>query len=312
MQYRKLGESDLEVSVIGYGAWGIGGPPFWTEKDEKESIAAIHAALDCGINLIDTAPVYGFGRSEEIVGKAIEGRRDKVIVATKCGLRWKEEELKGIYRNLGPASLYEEVEASLRRMKVDYIDLYQIHWPDENTPVEHALVGLFLLQKMGKIRHIGVSNFSVEQMKEAIEFGPVVSLQPKYNLLEREIEAGELPVCRDNDIGVLAYSPLASGLLSGKYGKGDTFDGWRKKGGMGIFKKKSIGPALDKVEKLKAFAGERGTPLSHMAIKWVIDQPGVTSALVGANTVEQVESNAKAADYVLTVEDAGKLEELAG
>lgn len=299
MKKRALGNSGLSVTPIGYGAWGIGGPPFWAEKDESEAIRAIQAAVDAGINIIDTAPVYGFGRSEEIAGKALEGRRDGVVIATKCGLRWKKEALGGIYNDLGPASIWEEVESSLRRLKTDHIDLYQIHWPDPKTPLEQTMVALSLLKAQGKIGHIGVSNFDEAMMAQALEIAPVVSLQPPYNMLQRDIEDKILPLCREKNVGVLAYSPLASGVLSGKYDEKSTFDGWRAKGNMGVFRKDTFGPAMKKVQLLKDFAAGKGVSLAELAIRWVIDQPGVTCALAGMNTAAHVEANIKALNVEL-------------
>lgn len=300
MEKRNLGNSGLSVTPIGYGAWGIGGPPFWAEKDENEAIRAIQAAVDAGINLIDTAPVYGFGRSEEIVGKALEGRRNNAIIATKCGLRWKKEALGGIYNDLGPASVWEEVENSLRRLKTDRIDLYQIHWPDPKTPLEQTMVALSLLKAQGKVVHIGVSNFDETMMAQALEIAPVVSLQPPYNMLQREIEGRILPLCREKNIGVLAYSPLASGVLSGKYDEDSTFDGWRAKGNFGIFKKETFGPAMKKVQLLKDYAANKGVSLAELAIRWVIDQPGVTCALAGMNSPGHVGANIRALELELT------------
>ncbi len=304
--------AERNIGPVGLGAWGIGGPPFWAERDEATAVATVRKAIDLGVNLIDTAPVYGFGRSEEIIGKAIEGVRDKVLIATKCGLRWKEEKLGGIYNNLKPASIFEELEASLKRLKTDRIDLYQIHWPDPKVSLQEPLVALSLLKMQGKLLNIGVSNFSKEQLEEANQIAEISSVQPKYNLLEREIEDSILPYCQANDIKVLAYSPLASGLLTGKYSDRSQLDGWRSKGNMGIFKKKTIGPALDKVQKLKEFADSKGISLTNMAIRWVIDQPGVTCALVGANTPGQVEQNIKAVDMKLEQSDIESIKSIIG
>jgi len=303
MKKRELGTSEITVSPIGLGTWGIGGPPFWSQRDENESVATIKAALDSGVDLIDTAPVYGFGRSEEVVGKAIEGRRDKVVLATKCGLRWKSQSLKGLYHDLSPSSVTEEIDNSLRRLKTDRIDLYQIHWPDPKTPVERTMERLNSIKEQGKIRAIGVSNFSVGQMKSALEIAPVISLQPKYNMLERDIEKEILPFCRDNNIGVLAYSPLASGLLTGKYSEDHKFDGWRGKQNFGVFRKETFSPAMKIVQKLKDYADGRAIPLLALAIKWAISQPGVACALVGANSADQVRQNIKALDIELTRSD---------
>lgn len=303
MKKRRLGNSEISISPIGFGTWGIGGPPFWSEKDANESTNAVKAALDNGVNLIDTAPVYGFGRSEEIVGKAIRDRRGDVVLATKCGLRWKSESLKGLYHDLSASSVREEVENSLRRLKTDHIDLYQIHWPDPKTDIDETMIELNNLKEQGKIGEIGVSNFSVEQIEKALKIAPVISLQPKYNLVEREIEKDILPFCRDKNIGILAYSPLASGILTGKYNADTKFDGWRGKKNFGVFQKETFGPAMEIVNKLKDYASSIEISLLHLSIQWVISQPGVTCALVGANKTEQVRENVEALQFLLSSDD---------
>jgi aryl-alcohol dehydrogenase-like predicted oxidoreductase len=310
MQLAKLGKEGPDISPISIGTWGIGGPPFWSSKDRGQSISTIQAAIDTGINLVDTAPVYGFGLAEEIVGEAIAGRRDKVVIATKCGLTWQSKELSSITNDLSPASIIKELEDSLKRLKTDYIDLYQIHFPDPKSAIEQVMVALYLLQRMGKTRFIGVSNFNVEQLKTAHEFAPIVSLQPKLNMLEQEIVGNELDVCVKKDIGVLAYSPLASGLLTGKYDRSSKFTGWRERGRIGIFQKKKLGQAFNTIEKLKTFAEDRNISLSHLAINWVINQKGVTSALLGMNTPGQVEDNMKSLEIKMTKkekEEIGKI-----
>jgi len=303
MEKRELGTGEIAICPIGLGTWGIGGPPFWSQRNESESIATIKAALDSGVNLIDTAPVYGFGLSEEVVGKAIRGRRDEVVLATKCGLRWKSQSLKGLYHDLSPSSVTQEVDDSLSRLKTDRIDLYQIHWPDPKTPVEETMGRLNAIKAQGKIGAIGISNFSVDQMEAVLKVGPVISLQPKYNMLEQDIEKEILPFCRDRDIGVLAYSPLASGLLTGKYDENHKFDGWRGKRNFGLFRKEVFSPAMKIVQKLKDYADSKEISLLALAIKWVISQPGVTCALVGANNPDQVKENIKAFDVRLTRRD---------
>jgi len=240
MEKRKLGAaSKSKIAPIVFGAWGIGGAPFWENKDRQESVRAITAALDSGINMIDTAPVYGFGLSEEIVGEAVQGRRNDVLIATKCGLRWKSESLKGLYHDLSPASVRQEVEASLSRLGTDRIDLYQIHWPDPNTSLDDTMGALLGLKAEGKIIDIGVSNFTCGLLDEALLRAPIACVQPKYNLLERDMESGLLPFCRERGIGVIAYSPLASGALSGKYGMDSQFKDWRGRGNMGVFRKET-------------------------------------------------------------------------
>jgi len=292
MEKRKLGRSELHVSVIGLGTWGIGGPPFWSERD-------------------DTAPVYGFGRAEELVGKAVDGRRDEAVIATKCGLRWKGDSLKDIYKDLSPGSICQEVEDSLRRLRTDRIDLYQVHWPDQKTPVESFMVALALLKAQGKILNIGVSNFDTAMLQKAEQYAPVVSVQPKYNLLERGIEADLLPYCRGNLVGALVYSPLASGMLTGKYSADVSLTDWRGRGNMGIFSRDLFPAAMAKVERLKGFARERNAPLAHLALRWVIGQPGVTCALAGCNTPGQVEQNLAAMDMDISREDMDALASMA-
>lgn len=246
------------------------------------------------------------------MGKAIRGRRDEVVLATKCGLRWKSKKLKGLYNDLSPSSVKEEVDNSLKRLQTDRIDLYQVHWPDPKTPFEETMEALNEIKEQGKIRAIGVSNFSVEQMKAALKIGPVISLQPKYNMVERDVEKEILPFCRDNSIGVLAYSPLASGLLTGKYGEDHKFDGWRGARNFGIFRKKVFGPAMKIVQKLKDYADSKEISLLCLAIQWVISQPGVTCALVGANSADQMKENIKALDIRLTQSDHQAIDEIIG
>lgn len=294
MKKRKLANNAaLEITPIILGTWGIGGPPFWSERDMATSFRTIRKALDLGINMIDTAPAYGFGKAEEVIGKAIIGKRDAVVIATKCGLRWKGETLAELYRDLSPESIREEVEQSLRRMNIDKIDLYQIHWPDPNTPLEATMSTMARLQEEGKIVEIGVSNFDEALLEEAGKYAKIVSLQPKYNMLERDIESGLLPWCRQREIGVIAYSPLASGALSGKYTKDSKFSDWRGKGDVGVFREENWSAAMEKVEKLQEVAEDFGFLLPQMALRWVIEQPGISGAIVGANIPEDIEDTAR-------------------
>ena len=235
MEYRVLGASNLNVSVIGFGAWGIGGSPFWSNEGDAVSVRAIRKAYDLGINFFDTAPVYGFGHSEEILGKTLKPFRDKVIYATKCGLRWEKKSLGSITKNATRRSILEEIDQSLKRLDTDYIDLYQVHWPDIKTSQEETMETLLEVQEQGKVKVIGVSNYSVEQMKAIMKSGKIESLQPDYSLLNRSIEKEVVPYCERNKIGIIAYSPLASGLLTGKYGKNAKFSDWRGKGIIGCF-----------------------------------------------------------------------------
>jgi len=294
MKYRELGNTGMKFSEIAFGAWQIGGAPFWESKGDKVSKEAIEAALVSDINIFDTAPVYGFGRSEELIGEVLKPHRDNIFIATKCGLRWKKEDLSTLYRDLKPKSIREEVEISLRRLKTDRIDLYQIHWPSSDDPIGPTMDELAKLKHEQKIMAIGVSNFDLPLLREAVKIAPVDSIQPKYNLLERDIENELLPFCREEGIGVLAYSPLASGLLSGKYNSASTFADWRGKGNMGLFKKDKLGDAFKRVGKLAHIAEERGENLLHLALNWVLANKTITSALVGVKDGEQLKQNVMA------------------
>ena len=297
MEYRKLGSSDLNVSVVGFGAWGIGGKPFWSSEGDNMSVKAVQKAYDQGINFFDTAPVYGFGLSERLIGKALKSVRGKVVLATKCGLRWEQESLGAITKNATRESILEEVDQSLARLDTDYIDLYQVHWPDAKTPQQETMETLLEIQKQGKIRHIGVSNYSVAQMQECLKSGPVVSLQPEYSLLQRSIEREAVPFCLINDIGIVAYSPLASGVLTGKYDRNTKFKDWRSKGIIGQFTGEAFVKNIEKVERLKAIAESEGKTCGQMAVNWVIYQPGLASALGGVKNDRQVEENLKSVGW---------------
>jgi len=233
MQYRELGKSGIKASVVGIGTWQMGGWR-WGGTEEASAIKTLHAALDAGINLVDTAPAYGRGLSEEVVGKAIKGRRDQVILATKCGLVWHinkgtfffEQQGGPINKYLGPESINYEIEQSLKRLQTDYIDLYQTHWQDATTPIEETMAVLLKLKDQGKIRAIGVSNANPEQMTEYQKFGEIASDQELYSMFDRKIEADNLPYCHTQQISMLSYAPLAKGLLSGKIGPEPVFSGY--------------------------------------------------------------------------------------
>ncbi len=303
MIYKELGSTGINVSAIAFGAWQIGGFPFWQDKGDDASIRAIEAALETGINFFDTAPVYGFGRSEKIVGQALKKSRDKVVIATKCGLLWKEEKSGAMYKSLKPESVVREAEDSLRRLSTDYIDLYQIHWPNADDPVEKAIEAMMKLKEQGKIRAIGVSNFDLPLLERAMQAGVVDSIQPKYNMLEREAGKELLPFCGKNKIGVIAYSPLASGLLTGKYARSEKFQDWRGSSGFGIFNKESIGKAFDDVENLKLLANAMGMALTHLAINWVLADKNVTSAIVGVKDETQLRDSVRCLERSLSMED---------
>ncbi|RMG27811.1 MAG: aldo/keto reductase [Methanobacteriota archaeon] len=305
---RQLGKNGPEFTVIGFGAWAIGGPWAygWGPQDDRESINAIHAAIDMGINWIDTAAVYGLGHSEEIVGKAIKGKRDQVYIATKCGLVWDSQgRVKG---NINPGSIRQEVENSLRRLDIDVIDLYQIHWPDGKTPEEKAWEMMLKLKDEGKVRWIGVSNFDVEKLQKCLSVGPVQSLQPPYNLVRREVEKSILPFCKENGIGVVAYSPMMSGLLSGKFDINRlASDDWRRKSA--YFQEPFLSRALNFVEKLRPMAEKYGKTVAQFSIGWVLQHPAITSAIVGARRPSQVEEIVGAADLVIDPEDMKIIDE---
>jgi aryl-alcohol dehydrogenase-like predicted oxidoreductase len=310
MEYRKLGDSDLEISEIGFGAWGVGGAPFWSTEGDHPSCKAILKAVDLGVNFFDTAPVYGFGHSEELLGKTLKPVRDKVILATKCGLVWDKEQLGAIAKNASRASILNEVEQSLRRLQTDVIDLYQVHWPDVNTPQAETMETLLEIQAQGKIRHIGVSNYSVEQMQECLKVGNLVSLQPEYSLLERSIEKETVPFCTRNQIGIIAYSPLSSGVLTGKYDKSTKFKDWRSKGIIGTFEGEGYENNIEKVDRLKALAETDGKTCAQMAINWVTRQPGLATALVGVKNESQMEENLRSVGWELSGDQQEKIEEI--
>ena len=313
MRTRKLGWTGEELTVIGLGAWAIGGGGWaygWGPQDDRDSIATIQKAIDLGINWIDTAPVYGLGHSEEIVGKAIRDRRDRIFLATKCGLVWDKR--RNISGRLKAWSVRQELEASLRRLQVDVIDLYQIHWPNPDEDIEEAWAEMAKAVEEGKVRYIGVSNFDVRQMERVRAIHPIASLQPPYSLLRREIEGDILPYCAQHNIGVIAYSPLASGLLTGKFTrerlKSLAPDDWRRRSPS--FQEPEFSANLSLVEGLRGLAARYNRPVSHVALAWVLRRPEVTSAIVGARRPEQIEETAAAADWDLPQEVLSQVDRL--
>jgi aryl-alcohol dehydrogenase-like predicted oxidoreductase len=277
----------LKVSRIALGTWAIGGW-MWGGTNEDESIQTIHAALDRGINLIDTAPVYGFGRSEEIVGKALaqNGRRKQAVIATKVGLAWKDG---NPYRNASKARIVQEVEDSLRRLQTDVIDIYQVHWPDPNTAIEETAEAMAALYRAGKIRAIGVSNFSPAQMDAFRAVAPLHTAQPPYNLFERGIEKVALPYCRDNGITTLVYGSLSRGLLSGRMNAETSFPADDLRHNDPKFQMPRFRQYVTAVEKLDRFAqANYGKRVIHLALRWLLDRPGVSVALWGARRPDQL------------------------
>jgi aryl-alcohol dehydrogenase-like predicted oxidoreductase len=307
METRRLGASDLFLTPVVFGAWGIGGL-MWGGSDEDEAVDAMRAALDAGINAIDTAASYGDGASEVLVGRALRGRRAGVVVATKCGLKWDQSEgasrletlgLDGRTRRLShdlrPASVREECEASLRRLGVETIDLYQIHRPDPVHGFEDALAEMLKLRDEGKVRWIGVSNFTVEQAERARRVAGIVSVQPGYSLLEREVEADLLPWSRRAGVGLIAYSPLARGLLAGRIRADTEFPATDHRSSLPLFAPESRRRVLRGLEEVRPVAEAHGVSLANLAVAWVIGEPGVTAAIVGARTPAQAADNARAA-----------------
>jgi aryl-alcohol dehydrogenase-like predicted oxidoreductase len=287
MEYAHIPGTSFEVSRVALGTWAIGGW-MWGGTDEAESIATIHAAVEHGINLIDTAPVYGFGRSEEIVGKALaEGNlRARVRIATKVGLEWERGK---VFRNASRARILEEFEASLRRLQIDHIDIYQLHWPDPLVPIEEAADAMGLLLEQGRIGAIGVSNFSVVQMERFRRVAPLHVLQPPYNLFEREIESGILPYCRKNNIASFGYGALCRGLLSGRIRADTAFEGDDLRRTDPKFQQPRFAQYLAAVERLDQFAGRRfDKRVIELAVRWMLDQ-GITSALWGARHPAQLQ-----------------------
>ncbi|MHA7924375.1 MAG: aldo/keto reductase [Marinobacter sp.] len=289
MDKRTFGNTDIQVTPVGLGTWAIGGW-MWGGTDEAQSIDTIHRAIDKGIGLIDTAPVYGFGRSEEIVGKALaNGRRDQVALATKVALNWNENHDK-IWRDSTASRIEREVEDSLKRLQTDRIDIYQVHWPDPKTPMEETARALENLYQAGKIRAIGVSNFTPAQMDELQKSVPLHSLQPPYNLFERDIEQEILPYCLENGIATITYGGLCRGLLTGKMREDTQFTGDDLRKNDPKFQGERYRQYLNAVAELDAFAQERYQKnVLALALRWLVDQPGVTTALWGARRPEQLD-----------------------
>ena len=309
---RVLGNSDLHLTPIGYGAWAIGGGNWefaWGAQDDNESLRTIERALDSGINWIDTAAIYGLGHSEEIVGEALKHRAQKPLVFTKCSMRWDEN--RQIHRSLKAKSLQEEVEASLRRLGVDVIDLYQIHWPNPEDEIEEGWETLAKFQSQGKVRFIGVSNFSVAQMKRIQRIAPITSLQPPYSLLRRDIEDEILPFCQENHIGVINYSPMVSGLLTGKMTaervRNLAEDDWRKRS------PNFQSPKLERNLALAALLGEigkqHGVEAGVVAVAWTLRHPAITAAIVGARRPDQVNGVIPAATFRLSAAEIQRIEQ---
>jgi aryl-alcohol dehydrogenase-like predicted oxidoreductase len=307
---RTLGNSDLQLTPIGFGAWAIGGGNWefaWGPQDDRESIAAIHRALDLGVNWIDTAAIYGLGHSEEVVGEAIKSSSQKPYVFTKCSMRWHED--RSIYRSLRAASLAEELEGSLRRLGRETIDLYQIHWPNPEEEIEEAWETLARFREQGKIRWIGVSNFNVDQMKRALKIAPITSLQPPYSMLRPAVEKEILPFAKENGIGVINYSPMVSGLLTGKMTAERVAalpaDDWRRRSVE--FNEPRLSRNLRLVELLKEIGSGHQVGPGVVAVAWTLHNPAITAAIVGGRSPQQVEGLAPALDFRLSDEEYARI-----
>lgn len=315
MLTREIGNSGIEASVVGLGTWAIGGW-MWGGTDEADSIAAIQAAVDAGITLIDTAPAYGQGTSETIVGKALEGRRDKVVLATKCGLVWHMQkgkhffdyEGRPVHRYLGKESIIHEVEQSLKRLKTDYIDHYITHWQDPTTPVEETMEALEALKTQGKIRSVGASNTDTGTVREYLAAGQLDAVQEEYSMIKRDLEDEMLPLCRENDVSVLSYSSLGLGLLTGKIGPDREFSGDDLRKDNPRFSLSNREKVARLMEAVTPIAERHGATLAQTVIAWTVQQPGITFSLCGARDARQAKENAAAGRIRLTTQEISEIE----
>ncbi len=311
-----LGNSDLEITTVGFGAWAIGGAGWefgWGHQEDNESVNAISRALDMGVNWIDTARIYGLGHSEDVVAKALKGYSgNKPYIFTKCSMIWDNE--KNITLSHDPDSIRKECESSLKRLNIDAIDLYQIHWPPKNNndKIEPAWEMMAKLKEEGKVKFIGVCNFNVEQIKRAQKIAPVTSLQPPYNLINRSYEPEILPYCEKNNIGVIVYSPMSSGLLTGSFSKERAAnlsqDDWRSKSAN--FLEPKLSKNLELAETLKTIGKKYNRSAGEIAIAWTLKNPAVTASIVGARNATQVDGVMKAAEVILSAQDISELESM--
>lgn len=322
MEKRTLGKSEIKVSEIAFGAWAIGGW-LWGGADAKDAIRAIETAVDHGMTTIDTAAVYGFGLSEELVGKAVKGKREKTQILTKFGMVWDEKKGKfyfstknsedkdiDIYAYSSKERVLADCDSSLKRLGTDYIDLFQIHWPDATTPVSETMEALEILIQKGKIRAGAVSNYSCELMGEALKTFPIASNQIPYSMVNREIEKEVIPFCLANSVGILAYSPLQRGLLTGKIKKGHNFGEGDNRPDTVYYKEPNLSRIIELTTNLKLVADERKVTLSQLVLNWTKEQPGITCVLAGARNPEQVLDNVKAGDFRLSDEEMKKINNL--
>ncbi len=316
VERRKLGNSDLAITPIGFGAWAIGGGDWrfgWGAQDDADSIAAIHAAIDGGINWIDTAAVYGFGHSEEIVRKALDGMSERPYIFTKCGLVPSASDARTPVEDISAESIKRECEASLRRLGVDTIDLYQIHWPtDDIVDIDAAWTAMNDLKTAGHVRAIGVSNFDVAELERALAIAPVTSLQPPYSLVKPAVENEILPFCLENGIGTIVYSPMGAGLLTGamtrERARSLPANDWRTKNDE--FQEPKLSRNLDLVDHLIAIGKRHGRSAGEVAVAWTLHHPAVTGAIVGARSAKQIEGTINALTFRLSDEEYAEIETL--
>jgi len=319
MEYRTLGNTDVKVTPIAFGAWAIGGA-MWGGAEKKDAVEAIKRSVDHGITTIDTAPVYGYGKSEELVGEAVRGMRDKVQILTKYGLHWdakkgqyyfslKDENGNNIdiYRYAGKESVIKECENSLKRLGTDHIDLYQIHWDDPTTPVEETMEAINILLEQGKIRAAGVCNYNVDLLKEALKTAPICSVQVPYSMVHRDIEDDLVPYCIGNRKSILAYSPMQRGLLTGKFSPDHEFNDGDTRAGSPYFKSENIKKTNLFLEDIKPIADAKGASLAQLVIRWTLEQPGITVALVGARDTKQVDENVGAMNINLSKDETEQI-----
>lgn len=307
MEYRELGKTGVKVSAIGFGCWAMGGTN-WGVVDDNDSISAAQRALDLGITFFDTAPGYGYGHSEKILGEALADRRKGIFLATKCGMEWDDK--GGIWRNSKPEYIRKDCERSLKNLRTDYVDLLQVHWPDEETPIADTMGEMAKLQKEGKIKFIGVSNFSVEQMKECQKYVELASLQPPYSMLRRGAEKEILPFCLEQKIGVVVYSPLQQGLLTGKFTEEPKFQKGDMRADNPFFSGENFKRIMAVVDQLKEMAMNYSKSVGQLAINWVLCNPAVIVAIVGAKRPAQVQENVGGAGWKIKGEDLKKIEEI--
>jgi aryl-alcohol dehydrogenase-like predicted oxidoreductase len=311
METRQFGKTNMQITPIGFGAWAIGGGNWefgWGPQDDEQSIAAIRRALDLGINWIDTAAVYGLGHSEEVVARALKGIANRPYVFTKCSMVWNER--REVSNSLRRESLRRELEASLRRLKTETIDLYQIHWPNPDQEIEEGWSTLAEFKHEGKVRHIGVSNFNVEQMRRAEVIAPVETLQPPYSLVSRDVEVEILPYARAHNTGVIVYSPMSSGLLTGAMTRERIAnlppDDWRRRDPE--FQEPRLTRNLELVERLRQVGARHGRSPGEVAIAWTLRNPAISGAIVGGRSATQVEGFVGAADFRLTDEEVREID----